>query len=263
MTITASAKPSRIREFFSGIGLLFRGFATWRTAPGRMALGLIPAVIVAAAFTIGLVILALNIEAIAAAVTPFANGWDRMWRDIARAAVAIAFLIAALLLISLTFTTVTLIVGQPFYELVWRHAESRFGDVPDSMPGFWKSVGVGITSALRMLPLTILVGIALFALGLVPVVGAVLSAVLGALVGGWFLALELTGLAFDARGLGFRQRRAALRSRRALVTGYGVATYLLFLVPLGAVFVMPAAVAASVLVTRRVLGESPAGRTTS
>jgi CysZ protein len=167
----------------------------------------------------------------------------------------VAFLIAAILLISLTFTTVTLIVGQPFYELVWRHAESRFGPVPDSAPGFWRSVGLGIASGLRMLVPTVLIGVGLFALGLVPVVGAVLAAILGALAGGWFLARELTGLAFDARGIGYRERRAALGSRRALVLGYGAATYLLFLVPLGAIVVMPAAVAASVLVTRHVLGE--------
>ncbi len=247
---------SSVKEFFAGVGLLFRGFATWRTAPGRMLLGLIPAVIVAAAFTVGLVFLAINIETLAALATPFADGWDRMWRDITRIAVALAFLIAAILIISLTFTTLTLIIGQPFYELVWRHAESRFGPVPDNAPGFWRSVGLGITSGLRMLVPTILVGVALFALGLVPLVGAILAAVLGAFVGGWFLARELTGLAFDARGVGYRERRAALRSRRPLVLGYGAATYLLFLVPLGAVVVMPAAVAASVLVTRRVLGET-------
>ena len=253
---------SRSREFFTGVGLLFRGFATWRTAPGRMILGLIPAIIVAAAITVGLVLLALNIEAITAAATPFANDWDKVWRDLVRVLAAVAFLIAALFLVSATFTTVTLIVGQPFYELVWRHAESRFGPVPDSAPGFWKSVGLGITSGLRMLIPTVLIGLALFALGLVPLVGAVLAAILGAFVGGWFLVLELTGLPFDARGLSFRQRRAALRSRRALATGFGAAAYLLFLVPLGAVFVMPAAVAGSVLLTRRVLAE-PDARTTS
>ena len=252
----------RSREFFTGVSLLFRGFATWRTAPGRMILGLIPAVIVAAAFTAALVILALNLDAIATAVTPFAAEWDRMWRDILRAVIAIAFLIAALFLVSSTFTTITLIVGQPFYELVWRHAESRLGPVPDNAPGFWKATRLGIASGLRMLVPTVLIGIALFALGLVPVVGAVLAAILGAFVGGWFLVLELTGLAFDARGLTFRERRAALRSRRPLALGFGAAAYLLFLVPLGAVFVMPAAVAGSVLLTRRVLAE-PSDRTTS
>ena len=251
-----------IREFLTGVGLLFRGFATWRTAPGRMALGLIPAVIVGAVLTTGLVILLINMEGVVAALTPFADNWDAVWRDVLRAAASVALLIAAILLITLTFTTLTLIVGQPFYELVWRHAESRFGPIPDRAPGFWRSVGLGILGGLRMLVPAVLVGVLLFALGLVPVVGTVLAAVLGAFVGGWLLTLELTGLAFDARGLTFRERRTALRSRRPLVLGFGAATYLLFLVPLGAVMVMPAAVAGSVLLTRRVLGEQP-DRTTS
>ncbi|MBX3099882.1 MAG: EI24 domain-containing protein [Salinibacterium sp.] len=220
-----------------------------------MVLGLIPAVIVAAALTIGLVILAINVEWVASAVTPFADNWDRIWRDIARVAIAIAFVVAAILLVSFTFTTITLIVGQPFYELVWRHAESRFGLVPAKAPGFWKATGLGLINGLRMLIPTILIGIVLFALGLVPIVGVILAAILGAFVGGWLLALELTGLAFDARGLTFAQRRAALRARRPLALGFGAAAYLLFLVPLGAVFVMPAAVAGSVLLTRRTLGE--------
>ena len=111
-----------IREFLTGVGLLFRGFATWRTAPGRMALGLIPAVIVGAVLTTGLVILLINMEGVVAALTPFADRWDAVWRDVLRAAASVALLIAAILLITLTFTTLTLIVGQPFYELVWRHA---------------------------------------------------------------------------------------------------------------------------------------------
>ena len=251
-----------IREFLTGVGLLFRGFATWRTAPGRMALGLIPAVIVGAVLTTGLVILLINMEGVVAALTPFADDWDAVWRDVLRAAASVALLIAAILLITLTFTTLTLIVGQPFYELVWRHAESRFGPIPDRAPGFWRSVGLGILGGLRMVVPAVLVGVLLFGLGLIPVVGTVLAAVLGAFVGGWLLTLELTGLAFDARGLTFRERRAALRARRPLVLGFGAATYLLFLVPLGAVMVMPAAVAGSVLLTRRVLGELP-DRTTS
>jgi len=66
----------------------------------------------------------------------------------------------------------------------------------------------------------------------------VLVVVLGALVGGWLLVQELTGLAFDARGMTFRQRRQVLRGRRASALGFGAATYLAFLLPLGAVIMM-------------------------
>ena len=258
------AKRSRMREFLRGVALLGRGFATWRSAPGLMLLGLVPALIVAVLFAVAIVALGLNVETIATAVTPFADSWDEPWRGGIRFIAALAFLAVAVLLVVNTFTTVTLIVGQPFYERIWRHVEERSGGIgQERQSGFWRSTGRGISDGLRMLVPTLLVALGLFVAGFVPVVGTVLAAVLGAFVGGWYLAIELTGLAFDARGIGLRDRRRALRSRRALTQGFGVATYLLFLVPLGAIVVMPAAVAASVLVTRRVLGETTLSRSTT
>ena len=46
-------RPSVFREFATGVSLLGRGLGTWRTAPGLMLLGMVPALIV------GAVILAL------------------------------------------------------------------------------------------------------------------------------------------------------------------------------------------------------------
>jgi CysZ protein len=248
--------PGRVRDFFAGVGLLGRGFAVWRTAPGLMFLGLIPALIVATVFVAGIIALGLNIENIAAAVTPFASGWDEPWRTGIHVVAGLAFLAVAILIVLNTFTTVTLIVGQPFYERIWRHVEQLNGGVPtEAATGFWRSTGRGIVDGLRMLLPTLLVGLGLFLLGLIPVVGTILAAVLGAFVGGWYLTIELTGLAFEARGVGLRDRRRALRSRRALTQGFGVATYLLFLIPLGAVVVMPAAVAGATLLARRAVGE--------
>ena len=93
----------------------------------------------------------------------------------------------------------------------------------------------------------------LLLLGFIPVLGQTVVLVLGALVGGWFLTLELTGFAFQARGLVLRDRRRALGARRARTLGFGVLTYLLFLVPFGAVIVMPAAVAGATLLSRDAL----------
>ncbi|CAN5362482.1 EI24 domain-containing protein [soil metagenome] len=259
MASAPQTRPARIREFFAGVGLLGRGFAVWRSAPSLMLLGLIPAVIVAVLFAAGIIALGINLEGIAAAVTPFATGWDEPWRTGIRVVVGLAFLAVALLIVINTFTAVTLIVGQPFYERIWRHVEARSGGIPaEAASGFWRSTGRGITDGLRMLLPTLLVGLGLFLLGLVPLVGTALAAVLGAFVGGWYLTIELTGLAFEARGVGLRDRRRALRARRSLAQGFGVATYLLFLVPLGAVVVMPAAVAGATLLARRTLDEPTA-----
>lgn len=221
-----------------------------------MLLGLIPALIVGAAFLVGIIALGLNLETIATAITPFAEGWNEPFRTGIRVIAGLAFLAVAVLVVIYTFTTVTLIVGQPFYERIWRHVELRYGAVPEAGPsGFWRPLGRGIGDGLRMLLPTLFIAVALLLLGLIPLVGTALAAVLGTFFGGWFLAVELTGLGFDARGRTLRERRQELRDRRGLTLGFGVATYLLFLVPLGAVIVMPAAVAGATLLTRKTLNE--------
>ncbi len=256
--MAAPTKTGRVRAFFGGVRLLGRGFAVWHSAPGLMVLGLIPALIVATAFAVGIITFGLNLETIAAALTPFASGWDEPWRTGVHIVAGLAFLAVAVLIVINTFTTITLIVGQPFYELIWRHVEERNGGIGTEVStGFWRATGRAIADGLRMLVPTLLVGLGLFLIGFIPLVGTILTAVLGVFVGGWYLTIELTGLAFDARGIGRRERRRLLRSRRALTQGFGVATYLLFLIPLGAIFVMPAAVAGATLLARRTVGAPP------
>ena len=248
--------PGILRDFLTGIGFVGRGFALWRTAPGLMLLGMVPALIVGAVFFAGIIALGLNLELISAAVTPFANDWDEPFRTGIRFVAAVAFMIVAILIVINIFTSVTLIVGEAFYHRIWQHVESQFGPMPQEEPaGFWRAFGNSIVDALKMMFPTLLIAIGLFAVGFVPLVGAITSAVLGALIGGWLLALELAALPFDGRGKTLRERRRTLGSRRAMTVGFGLATYLLFLIPLGAIVVMPAAVAGATLMSRRALGE--------
>ena len=90
----------------------------------------------------------------------------------------------------------------------------------------------------------------LFAAGFIQVAGQTVVPVIGALTGGWFLALELVGIPFYRRGLRLPERRAALRRRRPLALGFGVAVFCCSLIPLGAVLIMPAAVAGGTLLAR-------------
>lgn len=255
-----SASP--VRELFGGAGLLGRGLGTWARAPRLMLLGAVPALIVAVVYTVGLVVLAVNSPAIADWATPFADEWDEPWRSTVRVSAALALVAAGVLLVVFTFTAITLAVGDAFYERIWRDTEERLGDAPaDPQAGFWRLLWRGLVNAVRLVALSVAIGLGLFVVGLLPVVGTVAAAVLGAFFGGWVLALELTGFAFDARGHALRDRRRMLGARRARTIGFGAAVYLLFLLPLGAVFVMPAAVVGATLLAREALGgNDEAGR---
>ncbi|MHC5796363.1 EI24 domain-containing protein [Lacisediminihabitans sp. FW035] len=233
-----------MRSFFSGTVYLGRGLRLWFTSPRLMLLGAIPALVVGAVYATGIVLLLVNLDSIAILATPFASGWTEPWRADIRILVSVALVGGVLLFAVFTFAAVTLAVGDPFYERIWRATERSLGtDPPDDGMPWWRSVLGG----LRLFALTVLVGALLFAGGLIPVVGQVVVPVLGAFVGGWFLAVELSGFAFEARGVDLRGRRRMLAVRRSRTLGFGVLTYLLFLVPFAAVVIMPAAVAGATL----------------
>nr|WP_281364367.1 EI24 domain-containing protein [Microcella alkalica] len=233
----------------AGAGLLWRGFGMWRRRPGVMALGMVPAVIVAAVVIAGAVALGANAAGIGAWLTPFAEGWGEAERELVRGAAGTLVVVGLLVLAFYTFTALTLLVGDPFYERIWRRAEADLGEFSPGAFGFWRSVGDSVLLVLRAIGY----GLTTFAVGLIPVVGAVAGPVTGALLGGHLIARELTQRPFQARGMGRDARRRLLRGSRARELGFGVMTQLTFLIPGGAIVVMPAAVVGSTLLARELM----------
>jgi len=243
-----------MRDFLDGAAMLARGLGQWRRTPGAMALGLIPGAVVGLVFGALLVGWAFWLPTLVDDWTPFADTWQPFWVGALRTALGIASFGAVLFLVAVSFTAVTLTAGEPVYDRIWRATErSALGVVPDAEYGFWRGVGDSARLVLR----GILVAVLAWLLGLIPLVGGALGAVVGVLLTGWLLADELTSRALSARGLDRRARRVVLRENRARALGFGVATQLCFLVPLGAVAVMPAAVAGSTLWSHAALGETP------
>jgi hypothetical protein len=104
----------------------------------------------------------------------------------------------------------------------------------------------------RIIVLVLLVAYNLAA-GFIPVVGQTVVPVIGFCVSGYFLALELTGVAFQRREVPLRERMRILRGRMALTLGFGVPLILCFLVPLVSVLLMPGAVAGATLLVRSLM----------
>lgn len=249
-----------IREFSAGVRLLLRGFGLWRTRPGLMALGLIPAVIAVIVLAAVLVPLALGTGSISTWITPFADGWIEPWRGLLRGAVSLVIIAAGLALAGAVFTALTLTIGDPFYQRIWHAVERDLGDAPPADGGsFWTTVGEG----LRLVLLGLLIAILVLVLGLVPLIGGFLGPVAGIALSGRMLARELTGRAFDARDLNPADRAALFGGSRARVLGFGVATQLCFLIPGGAVAVMPAAVAGATMLARTMTERTTAARAMS
>ncbi|WP_328420842.1 EI24 domain-containing protein [Micromonospora sp. NBC_00389] len=252
----ASPVTGVVGRFFAGVGLLLRGLGLYVRSPGLMLLGIVPALISGALFVAAIATLAYFVDDIAALVTPFADDWSTTARNLVRVIAGLAILGLGGLLGVLTFTAVTLVIGDPFYEKISERVEERLGGTPGAVEvSFWPSLRRSIADSLRLVALAALVGIPLFVAGFIPVVGQTVVPVIGAAVGGWFLALELVGAPFYRRGMRLPDRRSVLKADRPMALGFGVAVFVCFLIPLGAVLIMPAAVAGATLLARRSLGQ--------
>jgi CysZ protein len=217
---------------------------------------LIPGLISFAVVITALGSLLYFIDHVAAFATWFADDWNPDARRALRLVVGLAIAAVGIVMAVLTFTALTITIGDPFYEAISAKVDERFGSGSPLVEVPWHRTLVrNLIDSLRLIALSLGVSVVLFCLGLIPLFGQTVVPVTGALIGGWLLAVEISGVAFNRRGMRLRERRRLLRSNRALALGFGVPVFVVFLVPFIAILVMPGAVAGATLMTRRVLGQ--------
>ncbi|MFD0277682.1 EI24 domain-containing protein [Kitasatospora sp. NPDC127111] len=240
-----------MRDLVAGMGYLAKG-QKWVGRHGRWwAFGMIPALITLIGYAVALVLLGGWSEDLAAWATPFADHWGSPWQGLLRGALALIVFGGGLLISLITFTAVTLLVGQPFYESLCEKVDETEGGAPTppDVP-LWRELVVAARDSLYVLVRVAGFGILLFALGFIPVVGQTLVPVAGFMVSGFFLSVELTAVALQRRGVPQRERIRLLRGRLGLSLGFGVPLILAFLIPLVTVLAMPGAVAGATLLAR-------------
>lgn len=247
-----------MHDLGAGFGYLLKG-QRWVARHGRQyGFGLLPGLITLVLYAAALVSLALWGEDLVTWATPFADSWPSPWQGLFRGFLTAVLFALALLLAVLTFTAVTLLVGQPFYESLSEHVDrdvSPDGTAPRSELPLHRELWISARDSVRVLVRAALWGVLLFALGFLPFAGQTVVPVIGFFVTGFFLTEELTAVALQRRGVELRERLALLRSRKPLVWGFGTPLGLAFLVPFVAVFLMPGAVAGATLLARDLLDE--------
>ncbi|MFC8761499.1 EI24 domain-containing protein [Streptomyces sp. NPDC057193] len=247
-----------MRGFGAGFGYLVQG-QKWVGRHGRwFGFGLLPGLVTLVLYAGALVGLGYGADDLAAWATPFADDWSSPWLGALRGTLTALVFVFGLFLAVVTFTAVTLLIGQPFYESLSEAVDrSEGGEVPESGLPLWRELWISARDSLRVLVRVAFFGILLFVCGFIPVVGQTVVPALGFCVSGFFLTQELTSVALQRRGVEFKERLGLLRGRRTVVLGFGVPLTLSFLVPFVAVLLMPGAVAGATLMARDLLGETP------
>ncbi|MER5730064.1 EI24 domain-containing protein [Streptomyces sp. NPDC002138] len=224
----------------------------WVFGHGRwLGIGLLPGLVSLVLYAGALIGLGFGADDLVAWLTPFADDWGSPWLAVFRGFLTVLLFGFGLFLAVVTFTAVTLLIGQPFYESLSEQVDrDQGGDVPESGLTLWQELWVSARDSLRLLGRVVLYGVLLFAFGFIPVIGQTVVPAVGFCVSGYFLTQELTSVALMRRRVELPGQLALLRSRRMLALGFGVPLVLAFLVPLVAVFLMPGAVAGATLMVR-------------
>jgi CysZ protein len=249
-----------IGDLFAGVGYLGRGLGWVARHPGQWLFGLIPAFITLILFGIALYFLGKNADDLGEWVTPFADGWSPGPRGFVRLVAALAIFGTGAFLAMVLFTAVTLLIGGPFYEGIAVRVEQSLGGAPPEVDAsLMVQLARGLRDSLVIGILALVFGVLFFVLGFIPLIGQTVVPVVAACVTGFFLSGELTAIALERRGLRRKDRFALLRKRWLLAVGFGAATVVLFLIPLGAVLAMPGAVAGGTLLARERLAPGAGG----
>lgn len=245
-----------VGEFVAGVGLLGRGLGLIVRRRRLLLTGAVPPLLTSVVFTAVLVGLLTQLDRLAGWLTPFADGWAPGTATAVRVLVGLALVAGAALLMVITFSALTLALGGPIYDKISEFVDEELGAPPGVVEEpVIRSLGRGLRQSVALIAVSVLVGLVLLLAGFVPVVGQTLVPVVSAVFGGWMLAIELVGSAFERRGqLRLADRRVALRRRRARVLGFSVPTFLLLTVPFAAVIVFPVAMAAGTILARELLG---------
>lgn len=247
------------REFGRGVRDLWRGCTFWARRPRLMLLGLVPSLLAFVLLGGALLAWVGAAPSVAVWLTPFGRLWDPDLMALLRAAVVVALVAGAIALAVVVFAALTLLLGAPVYERISRAVETEGGGITGEVNRpVVRQVGRAILDSVRMVTAAAGLGIVVAVLGLVPAVGTPLAAVVAAVGGGRIILTELTATPCDARGMTLGERRLLLRAHRWRALGFGLVTYLLFLIPGAAVLLMPAAVAGATMLARDLIGEPTA-----
>jgi CysZ protein len=239
----------------AGAGYLAQGIRVFTATPGIRLLGLLPAVLAAVLVLALLVLLATVVDEAATALTPFADDWSEDARTFVRTGVAFALLVSYLILAVLTYATLTNLIGQPFFERVSDRVEHRLGDPPAGADApWWRTLPRATVESVALFVLVVAVNLPLFLLNFVPLLGQTFVPVMQALVSGFLLSIELCAIPLQRRGLHLGERLRFAWRHRGAVTGFGVAAFLVFLVPFANVLAMPGSIVGGTLLVRRLTG---------
>ncbi|MBO6009881.1 MAG: sulfate transporter CysZ [Ruminobacter sp.] len=224
-------------SFFGGIKYFLKGFSL-STGRGMKRYTLLPIVINVLLMLVGYYFsIRWSINYTGELINCFTPDWLHWTRFIIYPFIFIAVIIVSVLL----FTTITLIIGAPFYSILAEKSESILLNKPvpnvplsrtlkETPAMIWRE----IAKLIYRIPIMLLNLVMLF----VPVIGEAVIVI----TGGWCYALDFTSYGFENNHIQLKKTYPALKKYRKTCLSFGICVWASLLIPFLNLFMIPAAV---------------------
>jgi len=170
------------------------------------------------------------------------------WLDWLRFLLWPILLLAALMVITYTFSLVANFIAAPFNGLLAERVEQHLTGLPppgggtQGVSGLIRSIPKSLSRELRKFVYYLPRAVGCLILFLIPLVGGLLGPVVWFLFSAWMMSIEYTDYTFDNHRYRFREMHRQLKRQRGLCLGFGSGVAFFTLVPIVNLVVMPAAV---------------------
>jgi CysZ protein len=175
--------------------------------------------------------------------------------------IGLLLILTALVVLFFAFLVLGTAIASPFLDILSQRVEEivtgRVSEDKTTLLGALRNIGGSIVLELRKLGFFVIVQVALFLLGLIPLLTP-LTVVAATFFTMLFLPMEYASFAMDRRQMPFPTQRSLIWRQRWLMLGFGAAGFLTLLIPLLNFVCLPALVVGGTLLFLHVEGGAQA-----
>lgn len=167
------------------------------------------------------------------------------WMDFLQTALLIVGFLILLFICYLLFITIGNLVTAPFNEEISQRVEEIVtgGGVGHKM-GFWEDAVTSIKGEAQKIAFYLSILLFIFAMNIIPVVGSVVSTIVGTVFSFFYNALDFLDFPMTRRKMRFRHKLKVVKEGGLITYGFGCAAFLMMFLPIVNVFMKPILVVA-------------------
>jgi CysZ protein len=221
-----------MKEFFFGFAYPFKSINIFFRNPKIIAYSVVPFIINIIIYGTIFILSYKWIIGFSGKVTGAAEITSTWWQELLNIMLLIISFIVLLVICYLVFVTLSSIITAPFNEKISCLVEEVVTKEKVKYDvGFWKDAWLSIKAELLKISFYLSILIPILLLNLIPVIGSIISTILGTLFSFFYNALDFLDYPMTRKFFNLRKKIKIVMSKKMLSIGFGCCVFLIMFLP--------------------------------